>query len=100
MAALPLTLYVVVRNFGHLGIGCGDATGDEFVAFDQFAEAVEDAEPVMVLRIATTGADPLHITDATDEFERDLQAISVERGLDWPDVIRFQSAPMLPLAAE
>lgn len=100
MAFLPPTLFVVVRDFGDLGIGCGDATGDEFEAFDQFAEAVEERQPVMVLRIATTGADPLHVTDATDEFERDLQDIAIERGLDWPSVIRFEAAPMLPMAAE
>ncbi|WP_323008969.1 hypothetical protein [Paracoccus sp. (in: a-proteobacteria)] len=100
MASLPSTLYVVVRDYGDLSIGSNDATGDDYEAFDQFAEAVEKNQPVMVLRIATTGMDPLHVSDATDEFERDLHNVCEERGLDWPDVIRFDGASPLPMAAE
>lgn len=94
---MPATVYLVVRNYGQLGFGSPDVTGDRDAAYDQFFDAVKDGDAVAVWRIATYGSLPVSIADATDEFEHEMQEICIKRGIDWPEVIRFGS---LPIAAE
>lgn len=98
MAQLPATLYLVVRNFGHLGIGSGDICPAYGHAYDQFADAVEAGEPVTVWEIDVTGDQPRQITDATDNFEADLLRTQRLRGLDITPARRFD--PGISMAAE
>lgn len=99
MTELPATIYLVVRDFGpSLGIGSGDVSGCYSAAFDQFADAVESGEAVAVWEIDVTGANPQHITDATDFFEADFLRLSKRRGNDQTPAVRFD--PALPIAAE
>lgn len=90
MTTLPITLYVVVRDFGKYGIGSGDATPVYEQAYDQFVDAVDSHNPVMVLRITTANASPTSVADVTDEFERDLRSVCRDRDLDYPETIRFE----------
>lgn len=94
---MPSTVFLVVRNYGHLGIGSPDVTGDRDAAYDLFTGAVDNGDAVAVWRIATYGSLPVSIADATDEFEHEMQEICIGRGIDWPEVVRFDS---LPIAAE
>lgn len=96
---MPPILYLVVRDYGPLGIGSPDATPSRDEAYDMFAQSAEDSTPVAVWQIATYGGLPISITDATDEFERELQEVCIARDLDWPEVVRFEFNPAR-LAAE
>lgn len=99
-APLPPLLFLVVREYGALGIGCSDATSCRDAAYDEFTCATDDGDPVAVWQIATHSGLPISITDVTDAFERELQDVCIARHLDWPEVIRFDSNPALKLAAE
>lgn len=97
---MPPILYLVVRDYGpDLGIGSPDTTPSRDEAYDMFSESAENGMPVAVWRIATYGSLPVSITDETDSFERELQDVCIARDLDWPEVIRFDMAPVA-LAAE
>lgn len=90
MTALPDVLYVVIRHYGDFGIGCGDASDNECDAYDQFAEAVADGEPVCVMEIRTTGSEPMSIRDITDQMEETLTENDYAFGVEPNQVIRFK----------
>ena len=90
MTALPDVLYVVIRHYGDLGIGCGDATDKEDDAYNQFAEAVEAGDSVCVMEIRTTGSEPMSIRDITDQMEDDLAETDRVFGIEPKQVIRFK----------
>ena len=90
MTALPDVLYVVIRHYGDFGIGCGDASDNECDAYDQFAEAVADGEPVCVMEIRTTGSEPMSIRDITDQMEEALTETDYAFGVEPKQVIRFK----------
>ena len=90
MTALPDVLYVVIRHYGAFGIGCGDASDNEYDAYDQFAEAVDDGEPVCVMEIRTTGSEPMSIRDITDQLEEALTETDYAFGVEPKQVIRFK----------
>ncbi len=97
---MPPILYIVVRDHGDLGIGCSDPTSCWSSAYDDFACATDDGDPVAVWQIVTADGLPAAITDATDSFERELQEVCIARDLDWPTVRRLEDNPALKLAAE
>ena len=90
MTALPDVLYVVIRHYGDFGIGCGDASDNEYDAYDQFAEAVADGEPVCVMEIRTTGSEPMSIRDITDQMEEALTENDYAFGVEPKQIIRFK----------
>ena len=90
MTALPDVIYVVIRHYGDFGIGCGDASDNEYDAYDQFAEAVADGEPVCVMEIRTTGSEPMSIRDITDHMEEALTENDYAFGVEPKPVIRFK----------
>lgn len=94
MTPMPAVAYLVVRDFGSLGIGSTDITSSRDRAYDEFTDAVEAHEPVAVWEIATYGSLPVSIKDATDSFEHEMQEVCIKRGFDLPDVIRFDT-PLL-----
>ncbi|MBM3605111.1 MAG: hypothetical protein FJX25_10245 [Alphaproteobacteria bacterium] len=97
---MPPILYIVLRDHGTLGIGCSDPTSCRDSAYDDFASATDDGDPVAVWQIATADGLPTGITDVTDSFERELQEVCIVRDLDWPTVRRLEDNPALKLAAE
>ena len=90
MTALPDVLYVVIRHYGDLGIGCSDATEKEDDAYNQFADAVAYDEPVCVMEIRTTGSEPMSIRDITDQLEEALTETDYAFGVEPKQVIRFK----------
>ena len=90
MTALPDVLYVVIRHYGDFGIGCGDASDKEHDAYNQFAEAVADGEPVCVMEIRTTGSEPMSIRDITDQMEETLTENDYAFDVEPKQVIRFK----------
>lgn len=100
MATLASTLYLVVRDYGpQHGLGSPDITGNEDQAYDEFSTAVDEGDPVTVWKIDTTGSEPYRLTDVTDKFEHEMQEICIRRGMDLPNVHRFEM-PRQIMAAE
>ena len=97
---LPPVLFLVVRDYGALGIGSTDTTASRDEAYDQFTCATDAGDPVGVWQIATAGGLPVRITDVTDSFERELQDVCIGRGLDWPTVRRLEDNPAMQMAVE
>ena len=98
-APLPPILYLVVRDYGpDVGIGSPDVIDNRDTAYDVFTDAIEDQHTVAVWEIATHDGIPVSVKDATDSFETEVREVCIERGLDLPDVRRFQSR--LRIAAE
>lgn len=97
---LPPNLYIVIRDFGALGLGSSDPTADRDTAYDEFTFATDAGDPVGVWQIGTTDGLPVSIIDVTDAFERELQEVCIARDLDWPTVRRLEDNPALKLAAE
>ncbi|QBX34615.1 hypothetical protein E4191_07735 [Paracoccus liaowanqingii] len=97
---LPPILYLVVRDYGTLGIGSPDITPSRDEAYDHFTCATDAGEPVAVWQITTADGRPARTTDVTDSFEHELQEVCIARDLDWPTVRRIEDNPALKLAAE
>ncbi|WP_072296115.1 hypothetical protein [Paracoccus sp. SM22M-07] len=97
---LPAVLYIVIRDFGTLGLGSSDPTADRDAAYDEFTFATDAGDPVGVWKITIAGGLPVSTVDDTDSFERELQEVCIARGLDWPTVIRLEDNPAMKLAAE
>lgn len=114
MASLPTTLYLIIRDYGdvvnrdrngkeyrlQIGLGNSDVASSFDAAFNCFADAVQDGDPVAVVRLDTIGSMVVGAKDVTDEFEHEAQEIAVDRGLDMPDVRRFQMSFPQSIAAE
>lgn len=101
MTPVSPVLFLVIRDHGAgFGIGSTDITESRDMAYDNFACAVDDGDPVAVWQIATHAGLPCGIKDVTDAFEREQQDVCIARGMDWPVVRRIEDAPVMALAAE
>lgn len=86
MTSLPYALFLVVCDFGPgFGIGSTDITMNRSAAYDDFASAVEDGNPVAVWKII--GAS--EVFDITDTMAQEMHRIRAERGLEPLTFIRF-----------
>jgi hypothetical protein len=91
VTSLPSPLYLVVRHYGFLGLGCCDVSDKYGDACNQFADAVESGEPVSVWEIDTDGRSPTRAADITDFVEREFLALQRRRGRE-VEVVRFELA--------
>ncbi len=77
------TTYMVATEFPNNGFGsAGDITADRNQAYDQFAEAREDNQPVrvFVLEFDVSDNTPETFRDITEEMQSEYDAICDVRG--------------------